>query len=157
MREQWGRLTGDFHLDHYSPQVLDARKAAQYDNLLYSCASCNLAKGSLVISDPTRTLTADQVVVDDDGTMVGLTADATRVIRVLDLDDEEHRHWRRLWMRIIDLSQRFDPQLFSQLMGFPDDLPDLLLLRPPLGNARLEGTAQSYFQRRKEGTLAATY
>lgn len=157
MREQWGRLTGDFHLDHYSPQVLDVRQAAVYDNLLYSCATCNLAKGSQRIPDPTTALTAARVHVDDDGGVIGLTDEAQRIIRVLDLNDDEHCQWRRLWMRIIDLAQRFDRPLHQRLMGYPDDLPDLSHLRPPQGNTRPEGVEQSCFELRKRGTLGDTY
>jgi len=157
IREQWGRITGEFHLDHYLPQLIDARRAAQYANLLYSCASCNLSKGSRLTPDPTTALTADQVFIDDAGAIVGLTENAVRLIRVLDLDDEEHRQWRRLWMRILELAKRHEPQLHEQLLGFPDDLPDLSSLRPPGGNLRPEGIAQSYFAQRKQGRLAATY
>jgi 5-methylcytosine-specific restriction endonuclease McrA len=42
VREQWGRVTGEFDLDHYEPQRLHPHRARDYDNLLYSCSSCNL-------------------------------------------------------------------------------------------------------------------
>ena len=42
-------------------------------------------------------------------------------------------------------------------MGFPEDLPDLSELRPPDGNSRPEGVAQSYSALRERGELPETY
>jgi hypothetical protein len=42
-------------------------------------------------------------------------------------------------------------------MGFPEDLPDLESLRPPGGNTRLKGVAESYAAKQKEGMLPETY
>ena len=39
--EQWGRVSGEFNLDHYQPQRLHRDRADEYDNLLYSCATCH--------------------------------------------------------------------------------------------------------------------
>jgi hypothetical protein len=157
IREQWGRVSGEFNLDHYQPQRLHRDRANEYDNLLYSCATCNLAKGDHVIPDPTVELTALSVIVHDDGSIEGLTEDVDRLIRVLDLDDEDYRRWRRTWIRIIELAARYDPDLYRQLLRFPDDLPDLSRLRPPAGNERPEGIEHSYFAMRQRGELPATY
>jgi len=43
------------------------------------------------------------------------------------------------------------------LLAFPAALPDLAALRPPEGNARLEGIAKSYFERRRRGELTEVY
>src|ERR1700747_1512380 len=56
IREQWGRVSGEFDLDHYEPQSLRPQKAVDYDNLLYSCAACNVAKGDQLVPDPTMVL-----------------------------------------------------------------------------------------------------
>lgn len=136
VREQWGRVSGEFDLDHFLPQRLSPNRTAVYDNLLYGCAVCNLAKSDRVVPDPLATFTAGQVLVHDDGAIEGLTAEADRLIRMLDLDDEEHRRWRRIWIRIIELAHAYDPALYRQLMGYRDDLPDLSRLRPPGGNTR---------------------
>ncbi len=157
IREQWGRTFGEFNLDHYLPQSLHPQHATDYDNLLYSCASCNVGKGDQIIPDPTSVLTAEQIIVHDDGEISGLTAEVDRLIRVLDLDDEDYRRWRRVWIRIIELAEQYDPQLYLDLTSFPEDLPDLARLRPPAGNERPEGVQASYFEQRKRGTLAMTY
>jgi hypothetical protein len=125
--------------------------------LLYSCASCNVGKGDQIIPDPIAVLIAEQLIVHDDGSISGLTRDADHLIRVLDLDDEDYRRWRRSWIRIIELAEWYDPQLYLKLMGFPEDLPDLARLRPPAGNMKPEGVEASYFEQRKRGTLALTY
>ena len=37
-REQWGRESGEFDLDHFAPQATDPDLATNYDNLLYTRA-----------------------------------------------------------------------------------------------------------------------
>lgn len=59
-------------------------------------------------------------------------------------------------MRIIELAAERDPALFRQLMGFPDDLPDLSKRRPP-ANSRPEGIQESYFARQARGELSEIY
>lgn len=34
IREQWGRVTGEFDLDHFVPQVRDPNSQPEYDKLL---------------------------------------------------------------------------------------------------------------------------
>lgn len=157
IREQWGRTCGEFELDHFVPQSQDPHRAAEYENLLYSCTSCNVSKGNQVVPDPRFVLRREQVVVNIDGVLEGLTDDAKRLIRMIDLNDEEYCRWRRTWMRIIELAERLDPRLYEQLMGFPEDLPDLSLLRPPGGNTRPDGIGKSYFAQRQRGELPKTY
>ncbi|MCU0875024.1 MAG: HNH endonuclease [Pirellulaceae bacterium] len=47
-REQWGRVTGEFGVDHFQPQARSPQQALDYENLLYCCQSCNLHKSSNV-------------------------------------------------------------------------------------------------------------
>ncbi len=102
-------------------------------------------------------LTAREIVVHDDGTVEGTSEDADRIIRVLDLNDVDYCRWRRTWLRIIDLAEQFDRPLYRQLLGFPDDLPDLAPLRPPGGNRRPEGIQESCFAKRERGELPQMY
>lgn len=157
IREQWGRVSGEFDVDHYIPLSIQPGGATDYDNLLYACRACNAAKGSHLIPDPTVVLTAREIVVFDDGTVEGIGEDAIRLIRVLDLNDVEYCRWRRTWLRIIDLAERYDRPLYNQLLGFPDDLPDLARLRPPGGNSRPEGIRESSLAKRERGELPPTY
>ena len=89
--------------------------------------------------------------------MVGRSREARRVIRVLGLDDAEFTSYWGRWIWIAALAREHDPALDRQLMGFPDDLPNLAALRPPGGNARPEGIEESYFRRRERGELPAMY
>jgi hypothetical protein len=75
----------------------------------------------------------------------------------LGLNDPEQVELRLLWLNIIALAQRFDLALYERLMGYPDDLPDLLRLRPAVGNLRPEGVHATAFARRAAGALATTY
>jgi hypothetical protein len=157
VREQWGLVRGTFDIDHFLPVATHPRGERTYDNLLYCCATCNAAKGKRRLPDPCRTLLAAAAEVKEDGTIVGPTAEARRLIRVLGLDDPEYTEFRLLWLGIAALAERHDPVLYRTLMGFPADLPDLARLRPPGGNARPQGMQESYFTQRARGSLPETY
>ncbi len=62
-----------------------------------------------------------------------------------------------LWIGIVALAARNDPDLHRRLMGYPDDLPDLRRLQRPGGNSRPEGVAQSALVRRERGELPVIY
>lgn len=78
------------------------------------------------------------------------------MVQALDLNGPDATEFREVWIDILRLAQEFNPELFRRLMGYPDDLPDLGSLRPPGGNTRPEGVAQSQFERRKCGELSDT-
>lgn len=156
VREQWGRATASFDLEHFVPQVLAPERSTRYDNLLYACRSCNVRKGKRSVPDPSDALTAQSVRVYPDGTLAGITADAERIIRVLCLNSAEYKRWRRIWIRIIELAEADDPELLQELMGYPQDLPDLRTCRVP-ENSRPTGVDESHFQQRERGELAETY
>lgn len=127
-----------------------------YDNLLYACAACNLAKGDAEVPDPCACLLDGQVTVDEHGRIHGQTPDARRLIGKLGLDAPDYRAFHRLWIDIVHLAAQYDPVLFRQLMHYPDDLPDLSILRPP-HNTRPEGVRESFRARRDRGQLPETY
>jgi hypothetical protein len=157
VREQWGRIQGMFDIDHFVPLAVDPAGQLRYDNLLYACATCNAAKGKQRIPDPCQALVADDVRVEEDGKLVADTPQARRIIRVLGLNDPEQVEFRLLWLNIIALAQRFDPELHERLLGFPEDLPDLQRLRPRGGNLRPGGIGESYFARCATSMLPQTY
>ncbi|HKB05158.1 MAG TPA: HNH endonuclease signature motif containing protein [Gemmataceae bacterium] len=156
-RERWEPGRTAFEIDHLVPVAGAPDLARTYDNLLYTCDVCNSVKGVRLLPDPGLALLAGDVAVEADGRIVGRSRDARRMIRVLGLDDAEFTAYRARWIRIAVLSRERDPTLFGQLMGYPDDLPDLSVRRPPGGNARPEGIDASYFRRRERGELPATY
>jgi hypothetical protein len=156
LREQWGRVAGMFDLDHFLPATRHPEESRTYDNLLYSCATCNAAKGEDEIPDPCQLLIDGDVVVRADGVLETRTREARRIVRILGLDDPRATDFRFLWIGIIALAKQFDPALYQRLMGFPADLPDLTRLRPPAGNARPDGVTTCYYAQRSMGTLPAT-
>ena len=156
IREQWGRVSGEFDLDHFVPQAANPSLACEYDNLVYSCHSCNLRKADDTIPDPRMTLTSQKVKTNFDGTLIGLTQEAERIIRVLFLNTPDMIRWRRMWIRICELAADRDPDLYRQLFSYPDDIPDLHICRPTL-NMRPEGLDQSAFSCREHGELPETY
>lgn len=156
IREQWGRATGEFDLDHFLPQVRNPAGAVEYDNLLYSCRTCNQRKGARALPDPSRALTPETLRLYPDGTLTGLTDEAETIIRVLCLNSPKWKRWRRMWMRIIELAAEYDEELLRGLLGFPEDLPNLKLSRAPR-NTRPEGIDDSFFARRERGELPDIY
>jgi hypothetical protein len=155
-REQWGRVTGEFDLDHFIPQTRRPNASIDYDNLLYACRSCNLRKGDSVLPDPAVELTAETTRVYPDGTIVGLTTEANEIIRLLCLNSPAWIRWRRIWVRIFELAAENDEELLQELLQFPEDLPNLRACRVPQ-NTRPDGVEQSYFARRERSVLPQVY
>ena len=123
-REQWDRATG-MHIDHFLPTSQFPELELTYDNLLYACARCNLAKSSRVIPDPCEVLLADVVTILADGMLVGANSPAKHLIVQMGLNSPEMIYFRRIWIEIIAMAKRANPGLYVQLIGFPDDLPEL--------------------------------
>src|SRR5688500_10301631 len=122
VREQWGRVTRSFDLDHFVPVASAPSRRLDYDNLLYACATCNAVKGSAPAPDPCVAFVRDGVSVSEDGTMVGHTVHARRLIRQLGLDSAESTEFRRMWIDILALAYRYDRELYSRLRSYPGDL-----------------------------------
>ncbi len=155
-REQWGVVRATYHLDHFRAQVHQPHAARDYDNLLYACAACNIAKGDADVPDPCICMLDGHVTVDEHGRIHGATPDARRVIGKLGLDAPDYREFRMLLISIVQLAATSDPNLFRMLMKYPDDLPDLSALRPPR-NTRPQGVHESFRARRDRGQLPETY
>jgi hypothetical protein len=155
-REQWGIVRGTFDIDHFVPQHVAPGRIADYDNLVYSCASCNAAKRNLILPDPTQVLVYPSVVVHPDGRMEGRSPEAREIIGQLDLDGAVYREYRRLMIDIIALAQNYDCILYDTLLGFPASLPDLATKRPQ-GNSKAAGILASFHALRTRGELPLIY
>lgn len=153
-RELW--LHPDFEIDHLLPQSRYPDKACNYDNLAYVCSRCNRVKGDREVLNPCEVPLAESLTVHEDGTITPLNADGENLIDVLDLDNDDLRQFRKVMLDILDLCSVKDRRLFVQLMGFPDNLPDLSKKKPP-SNSRPEGIDQSFFAQRRRGDLPDTY
>jgi hypothetical protein len=157
IREVWGPFKGVYALDHFLPVASRPDLALDSDNLLYGCVSCNLSKGRLETPDPLSCLLDPVVQVSEEGTIHASTPPARKLIDLLGLNRPRLREFRELWISIVRLAERCDRDLLRRLLGYPADLPDLSALRPPGGNARPAGVAQSHFARRQRGELAGGY
>jgi hypothetical protein len=151
-REQWGQVTFEFDIDHFAPQSVMPGAALEYVNLVYACHRCNGVKGTQAIDDPWFCMRSHRVVVAPDGELRALDADAERTVLKLDLNSPRLKAWRALWMRIVELARRQDPELYSRLVAFPEDLPRLSLVDPPT-NTRPEGLLESRYALRERGEL----
>ncbi|MDB5387806.1 MAG: hypothetical protein JWM11_3452 [Planctomycetaceae bacterium] len=156
-REQWANCLGHFHIEHFEPVAMNPDRELEYDNLLYSCQACNLLKGSQAVPDPLTVFTAVAVVVQKTGRILGKTADARRLIEILQLNSPGFRKRRRLMIEILATAAKANPALCRELLAFPEDLPDLARLKPPGGNTRPSGIKKTYFVLRRAGRLPETY
>ena len=156
-RERWEPDLGIFEIDHLVPAGLAPELQLNYANMVYSCRTCNAAKGMLLLADPRSALLAEHLVVESDGRLSPRSDPARHLVRLLDLNDPMYVTWRMRMIRIVALARIHDPALFRDLLGYPDELPDLSSLRPPEGNTRPEGIAESHFVRRQRGELPETY
>ena len=93
----------------------------------------------------------------EDGVLHANAVEAARAIELVRLNRPRLIEFRKLWISIIRLATAADPVLYQRLLGFPDDLPNLKRLRPPSGNTWPEGLGESYFAKRQDGKLPATY
>jgi hypothetical protein len=157
-REQWEKASVIFHIDHFYSVIGYPNLINDYDNLLYCCAKCNLAKCDRALPNPLDVLTSAKVRIEIDGTIhADVDSDAARLIELLGLDSKEYTEFRKVWIDIISLAWQKKPELYQQLMCYPEDLPNLRRRKPPAGNTRPGGVEQSAFARRERGELPAYY
>ena len=157
MRKQWGRVRGTYDLDHYVPVAGDPNGELRFDNLVYACRACNAVKAKQLVPDPCQVFVDAQVTVLPTGQIAGHTPAAKKLIRCLALDSPASVEFRKMWIDVVTMARRYDPDLFRRLMSYPTDLPDQSRLRPPGGNSRPEGVEQSHFARPERGELTETY
>jgi hypothetical protein len=157
-RERWHKGEYGFQVDHVIPQTEAPSRALDYDNLVYACQTCNEMKADAKgIPNPSEVAYGECLEVRDDGTIRALGTDGEFLIRVLRLDNAENTAFRRLMLDVISLARTKDPGLYSQLLGFPEDLPDLARKRPPGGNSRPKGITKSWRSRRVRNELPESY
>ena len=155
-REQWYPRRGAYHIEHFIPISSDDSGKCLYSNLLYACASCNLAKSALAIPDPGSVAFGECLRVKDNGEIETLNSAGAKLVDVLLLNCEKNVKYRSRWIRALKALQVSDPDLFQEYLSFPDNLPDLRRKRV-CRNTRPEGVNTCFFVQRECGTLPATY
>ncbi len=154
-RKSWSHDA--LQVDHAEPEARNPQLALVYTNLVYACSRCNGSKNDRAIADPLFALNSESVLLLESGFLKGLTFDAIEMIDTLALNRTCSMRFRRVWLAVIRMASERDPELLMQFLGYPDDLPNLSLLRPPGGNTRPEGIAESAYERRRAGTLPESY
>jgi hypothetical protein len=156
-REQWVNRIGHFDADHFHAVADRPDLALDYDNLLYACQACNLRKGKQSVANPLRVLLSNSVRIRRDGSIHGRTPGAKRVIELLRLDSPSYRRRRRIMLEVVRTAAKYNRTLYLEMIGFPEDLPDLVRLDPPGGNSRPNGMKQSYHAQQARKRLPKTY
>ncbi len=155
-REQWGTVGGMWDIDHFAPQHSNPQRRLDYENLLYTCRTCNSAKGDQLVPDPCKIAFGACIEVHGDGTISALSDNGERLIDRLRLDNEDHTRFRHLMITTLRSLARHDKHTHILWMCYPDDLPNLSKLRPP-DNTKPEGVNDSCYARRIRGVLPEIY
>ena len=156
-REQWYGRAGTFEIEHSVPVSVDPLRECEYTNLLYSCRTCNAAKSDvLAVPDPCVVAFGDCLRINANGEVEPLNDDGRRLRDVLLLNSPSSVSYRSRFMQNLKVLRDSDPELYSQFMGFPEDLPDLRRKRK-ISNTKPEGADNCYFVLRERGELPTTY
>jgi hypothetical protein len=162
-RERWVPNGADgFSVEHVDPQSTHPRRAGDYGNLIYACCTCNASRADAALPlDPSRASLGNHIQLETRGTVRPLTTEGAVVIDICRLNRPSLVSFRRRLLRVIAvLAAQEDPRLkgaLEDILSFPDDLPNLASRRPPGGNARPQGIAESCFERRRKGVLPGFY
>jgi hypothetical protein len=146
-----------FHIDHFVPVSVDDAGECKYDNLLYVCAACNEAKKAVLgLPDPCKVALSECLKISKSGRVEALNKHGEKLRQILLLDSKRNVDHRSRWIRILDALSKSDPSLHQELMGFPDDLPDLRRKRSSF-NTRPTGVLNCYFVLRENDQLPGSY
>jgi hypothetical protein len=161
-RENWCFQDSDFEVDHEVAQSLAPELCRDYANLVYACHNCNKRKGNKRLPSPAKIAFGASMEVITSGEQCGaihpLNDDGIRLVDELALDCPKITRMRRQFIDTMRLLESTDQPMSLVWMGFPEDLPDLLSVRPqPSGNLRPGGIAESWYQRRERGDLPEIY
>ena len=162
-RESWFPDGDDsFSVDHFDPRSEVPERSTDYDNLIYACCQCNRVKqGATGLLNPCAQAMAEHLLVREDGTIVGKTAEGVEFIQACSLDRPSLTAYRRgileLWGLLSQRKSAQAVELRHQFFGFPSNIPCLAQLRPPGGNRRPSGLGDSYFEQQRRGQLPGTY
>ena len=160
-REVWYPNGQDaFHVEHLKPRKLSPELEVDYDNLVYSCGSCNSFKqDKWPILSPFQNAYGVHFVVNGDGTIEGLTHAGRRTIKFLRLDRDELNLFRLNkirkiltlweWRHVSDIAVDLRNEL-----RYPTSLPRLNSRQE---NRRRAGMVDSHHAKNLRGELLETY
>jgi hypothetical protein len=88
--------------------------------------------------------------------VVALDQHGEKLRQSLRLDSPKNVEYRLRLMRILDALRKSDPNLYQEMMSFPNDLPDLRAKRVP-SNTKPEGALNCHFVLRENRSLPSIY
>jgi HNH endonuclease len=155
-RQKWAR-TDVWSVDHLIPQSIAPERECEYDNLVLTCQWCNNRKLADLVPDPVAIAYGNCLQVDDDsGRVRPINDDGIILERVLKLNHQDQVLTRRDNIRNLKIMARCAPAVWKQMMGFPEELPNLRRKSPPR-NTRPEGIEECYYEKRKRDELPEVY
>lgn len=138
--------------------VHDGKRGARagYTQLVYACCQCNAAKQAAAdVLDPWVEPFGRHVQVAADGTIHGRTPQGHALIQICRLDRPKLTVFRQgmlhLWHDLRERPGSEAAALRQRFFGAPENLPHLAALRPPGGNTRPQGIAESAYARQQRG------
>lgn len=162
-RERWC-ADGDhmFSVDHVLPRTTHPERLCDYENLVYACSQCNaLKQDAPTVINPSAEALGSHLEIQPDGSVSALTEQGAEQIALCRLNRPRLLEARRRMIELLSLlegSVRAEARdLLHFLLGFPDNLPQLSVLRPPKGNTHPQSTVESYYAKRQRGELPAIY
>jgi hypothetical protein len=160
-RERWfPNGAAAFSVDHLEPHASAPERTCNYTNLAYACLTCNSTKRDQRLPGLCVVGYATLLLVREDGNIEGMTPDGQAMLDKLGLNHPRLREFRGRLISLLRRIQRTASGQQSDLrkwFGYPENLPELLALRPPGGNDRSKGIAQSYRERQRRGELPDAY
>jgi hypothetical protein len=162
-RERWLSVGEDaFSVEHLQARAEAPERICDYENLVYASCRCNAVKtDARCVLDPCQQAYGHHLEIHPDGTIQGLTAQGRELIEICQLARPRITQARRQLFDLFRMLQESPDSravsLLQHYFGFPDNLPTLSQYRPPDGNSRPTGIAQSCHERRRRGELPAVY
>jgi hypothetical protein len=165
-REKWEKSGyRGFHVDHRVPQSVDETKILEYDNLVYSCGMCNTYKSDEIMPDPCEVPLGLHYEFDENGSAKSLSGEQGEAyIEILGLNEEEAVDYRARWMQTLrefnalcdTLQEPKRNKMLERWFGYPIDIPDLRLQRPPT-NSKEQNETFCHYALLKRGEIERVY
>jgi hypothetical protein len=143
-------------IDHVISQDEASELECEYDNLVFACQCCNRQKSWHRVADPCLVAYGTCLRVEPSGMVTPLNSVGQRLVNTIRLNHPRYVDERLKTIRHLRAIAEIEPSEFQRLMGFPGRLPDLSALKPPKGNRRPQGVAESCLARRARGELPKT-
>jgi hypothetical protein len=144
-------------LDHFVPVSSDGSGVCDYANLLYACAACNESKNAILgLPDPCQIAFGNCLTITPDGHVVSLNQHGEKLRQTLLLDSPKNVERRSRLMSVLGALRNGSPDLYMEMMSFPNDLPDLRRKHPP-SNTKPQGALSCFFVLREKAQLPLAY